>query len=159
MLILNKRKFGCSIKKIDDHTLKAVLLNYGRYNNMDPNKKSNHLSVLTIWIVVALILISLMGCTPVISPKCRHYCILQALTFGEKYPVRIAVGLTSKPKMGHAQAQAFINGKWVWLDNDRALVSVGTKSTDFYPYKFVTIKEALTWSKIEEHTSIRREIK
>jgi hypothetical protein len=94
---------------------------------------------------VSLILL-LAGCAQSISPKCRHNAVLQALVFGEEYPTRIAYGPSSSGSgKNHAQAQAYIDGRWRWLKNVQTIVEVGRKD-NFEPKNYVGVEGALKWS-------------
>ena len=94
---------------------------------------------------ISLILFS-AGCAHSIYPKCRHNAVLQALVFGEEYPTRIAYGPSSSGSgKNHAQAQAYIDGKWRWLKNLQTVVEVGSKD-NFKPKNYIGVQEALKWS-------------
>ena len=82
-------------------------------------------------ILFGLILVS--ACKPAHVPLCRHNAVYQAVTFGDQsgYPVRIAVGRsTLSQSKRHAQAQAYISGKWEYLKIYNSSVGVGSK--DFF---------------------------
>lgn len=73
-------------------------------------------------------------------PVCRHYAVLQALTFHdfERYKVRICIGVTPKGRY-HAQAQAFIGIEWKWLVYEKGRVRVG-KQENFKPTECMDVK-------------------
>jgi hypothetical protein len=101
-------------------------------------------------ICVAILLLLLMGCQtlPTIYPKCRHYAVLQALAFGEQYPVRIGVGPTTRnPEVWHAQAEALIGGKWMPLSQQPTAIYPANRD-HYKPIRYVGIQEALKWWKI-----------
>ena len=51
---------------------------------------------------------------------CRHEAVLCCITLRDYgVPCRIAVGPTKDLKAHHAQAQAFIGGRWLWVHYDR----------------------------------------
>ena len=95
-----------------------------------------------------LFLIFLSACVhkPFMKPVCRHTSILCAITVGEKYPVRIVYGETWFDE--HAEAQAFIKGKWRRLRFDNGEIEIVEKETYWIViYKeHVTVEEALKWS-------------
>lgn len=69
-------------------------------------------------IITVLFSLFLLGCDEGEEwvAKCRHNAIYCALIVGEHYPTRLAYGRSIKEKNKfHVQAQAKINGKWVWL--------------------------------------------
>jgi hypothetical protein len=77
-----------------------------------------------------------------ISPVCRHYSLMNALVYSEKgYNINIATGNSlSNPSKFHAQAQAFINGKWKWLKFKNGKVYI-SKQDYFIVIKRYSIKE------------------
>lgn len=84
---------------------------------------------------------------------CRHNSVLAAIVFGEHHKVRIAHGHAYYrngeriKNMNHAQAQAFIGNNWEWLEVNNGYVFVSTMDWWFKPSKYVTVNEALKWSK------------
>ncbi len=74
---------------------------------------------------LSLIFLGACALTEVLPVKCRHEALLCSAVMVEKHPVRIVVGTT---KVGlHAQAQAFIDREWRWLQTDGKNVFVGTQ--------------------------------
>jgi hypothetical protein len=87
------------------------------------------------------------GCVPfqTYQPMCRHQALLAATTLRDLgIPVRIAVGPTGRKGVYHAQAQALLNGEWVWL-RAWGTVETGEQETNFTPERTVTIEEAQKW--------------
>ncbi len=86
-------------------------------------------------------------------PVCRHNSVMAAMVFGEKYPVRIAVGPAINRDGSfiegkyHAQAIALIDNEWEWLEVNSGYVVVSERDWWFKIEKFVTIEEAMKWSK------------
>ncbi len=70
---------------------------------------------------------------------CRHEAIYAARVVGEIYKVRIAVG-PSGPNTTHAQAQAFIDGKWEWLHAQGDSVYLSTQDAFFTPTIFLPVE-------------------
>ena len=94
----------------------------------------------------------LLGCATSVQPVCRHDAIYQAMTFSDLTgcPVRIAIGYTTRSNKVHAQAQAFLDGKWTWL-RQTAPVSVEAGSQDsFEPKTYVTVKGLVNRLKIAD---------
>ena len=79
-----------------------------------------------------------------LQPVCRHISVLTALTFGEHFPVRIAVGpsfIREGKQLWHAQAQfQGVDGKWNWIIFD-GTDAIHAEQERFEPIYFVTIKE------------------
>lgn len=101
-------------------------------------------------IIVTLLALFFTACTyQYVRPVCRHNAVYQALAFSDLHhcPTRIMLGPTGKPGIDHCQAQALINGKWVWLKQERnPMIYVGGQEGWFMPEKAVSIQEALRWS-------------
>ncbi len=94
----------------------------------------------------------LLGCATSVQPVCRHDAIYQAMTFSDLTgcPVRIAIGYTTRSNKVHAQAQAFLDGEWIWL-RQTAPVSVEAGSQDsFEPKTHVTVKGLVNRLKIAD---------
>ncbi len=94
----------------------------------------------------------LLGCATSVQPVCRHDAIYQAMTFSDLTgcPVRIAVGYSTRLNKVHAQAQAFLGGKWTWL-RQTAPVSVEAGSQDsFEPKTYITVKGLVNRLKITD---------
>ena len=89
------------------------------------------------WILIVLTLFLLSSCkTFDLQPVCRHNATMCMIVAGEKYPTRIATGST-KSGGRHAQAQALIGGKWVWLHFINGYVVIASKddfNVDGYYY-------------------------
>lgn len=105
----------------------------------------------TLGMGICLILMSCFT-TPDVQPVCRHEALFAALAWGDLRDdkVRIAIGKTGrtirdsgKPEW-HAQAQAFVNGKWEWLDVNCTVVSIGEKDR-FAPSRYMTAAEFAMW--------------
>jgi len=85
------------------------------------------------------------------NPNCKQYALLQVLTFREYgFPVRIAYGRTRNRAIGHVQGQAYINGRWQWLDNEYIPVEVVDESQiEFTPERYLTLEELVALIKGE----------
>jgi len=73
-----------------------------------------------IAIAMAVLMCVLWVCAPGcaiggIKGACRHKAMYSSLVWGEKAEVRIVRFQTSNPDVTHAQAQAYVDGKWRWL--------------------------------------------
>jgi hypothetical protein len=79
------------------------------------------------------------------NPNCKQYALLQVLTFKEYgFPVRIAYGRTKNRAIGHVQGQAYINGRWQWLDNEYIPVDVVDDSQiEFTPECYISLEELI----------------
>ncbi|MCP4348796.1 MAG: hypothetical protein GY795_25235 [Desulfobacterales bacterium] len=76
-------------------------------------------------------------------PACRHNAVYQAVTFGDQSgsPVRIAVGRSTVDKyIRHAQAQAYVNGRWEYLKMYDSSIGVGSKEP-FKPVSYYTVTD------------------
>lgn len=96
--------------------------------------------------------ILLQGCATSVQPVCRHDAIYQAMTFSDLTgcPVRIAIGYSTRLNKVHAQAQAFLDGKWTWL-RQTAPVSIEAGSQEsFEPKTYVTVKGLVNRLKIAD---------
>lgn len=88
------------------------------------------------------------------EPNCGGYSIFQAQTMIRNgYQARIAITPTDDPKIYHAQAQAFVNGKWEWLASDPALVWIGEKESEYPVVEYVTIMESVNFQKYNSKVS------
>lgn len=68
-------------------------------------------------LIIGLSLLTLTACAGNMEKAmCRHKAMLTAITYGEKYPVRIVAGKIKGQINYHAQAQAKIKGEWRWLE-------------------------------------------
>ncbi len=102
----------------------------------------NELSV-KLFCLVLLSILMFVSCSPTHAPLCKHDAVYQALTFGDQsgYPVRIAVGQSNLHKnKRHAQAQAYIDGKWEYLRIYDSSVGVGKKDR-FNPMAYYNIDD------------------
>ena len=92
---------------------------------------------------------NLHNITITLQPVCRHYAVLAALTFSEKFPTRIVYGLTTEGG-SHAQAQVLIDSEWHWLQcrhtSAGTFVTTGYREFEFLDgfYTTVSIIEFLT---------------
>jgi hypothetical protein len=99
-----------------------------------------------IWLLVVMALIlwfTLSGCAT--GPSWKGMCWAKSVYCAtvvqnetrRDVPVRIAVR-NVRPGVDHAQAQAYINGRWEWLQMDGEFVYVGGQEwAQFAPYKYV----------------------
>ena len=68
--------------------------------------------------IVFLLSTLLFSCTGAdVKPKCWHNAYYQAVVVESElgFPTRIVVGRNRITEGGHAQAQAYVNGRWQWL--------------------------------------------
>ena len=89
--------------------------NGGRRSVIDRRLK---VSTVYFVIVTPLLLSLLISCTGVdIKPRCWQNAYYQAVVVESELglPTRIVVGRNRITEGGHAQAQAYINGRWQWL--------------------------------------------
>ncbi|MCP4345342.1 MAG: hypothetical protein GY795_07430 [Desulfobacterales bacterium] len=102
----------------------------------------NELSVKLLCLALLSTLL-FVSCAPTHAPLCKHNAIYQAVTFGDQsgYPVRIAVGQSKLDRnKRHAQAQAYIDGKWKFLRIYDSSVGVGKKDY-FEPMAYYNIDD------------------
>lgn len=105
-------------------------------------------------ITIGVLLLLLSGCMS-IHPVCRHRAIYCAVTAAEQMPVRIAVGVTTKSGMRHAQAQGFIDGRWRYLGvSITDIVIIRLPESEFTVDEYVTAEEYWT-SVYEQEKCIR----
>jgi hypothetical protein len=93
--------------------------------------------------------------------NCTDVAIRNAATFldaDDPRPVRISVGPTKKPGIGHAQAEAFVDGKWTPIINRNGfavLEEAGDGLQTGIDY-YLTFTEAVSrWSKRVEKAETR----
>lgn len=103
--------------------------------------------------ITFLCLLTLMGCATGkdLMPKCRHTALIAAATFSEHYDIRIAYFLGNNINPAHCQAQAKIDGEWVWLQVYPATIYAGIKDSTMPVAYYVNIDQALNWSKSKAH--------
>jgi len=94
--------------------------------------------------LIALLLLCSCAHGITVQPQCRHTSVFCALAMGEKYPVRIIYGETFFGE--HAQAQAYINKEWVWLDIENGKVCVVEGGDYWIIQEERTIDQAIKWS-------------
>lgn len=95
--------------------------------------------------LILILIFIITGCASGYKPVCRHYSVMSALTYGDYSGciVRIATGpIVSDPNKWHAQAQAFVDGEWVWIKYKDGRVKIA-KQDHFVPVKFYTVQEYL----------------
>jgi len=105
-------------------------------------KKSHYLTagliVLSVW---------LQACATTVEPVCSHKAVYQAISFHDLTgaPVRIAVGPSNEGD--HAQAQALVDGKWVWLEGSDFAVSTGyiDRVRGWEPERYVSVEDFLRY--------------
>ncbi len=69
-------------------------------------------------IAATLLLLLLVSCATVnVKPRCWQNAYYQAVVVETELglPTRIVIGRNRATEGGHAQAQAFLNGRWQWL--------------------------------------------
>lgn len=108
-------------------------------------------------LLMLVCLIGLSGCALLDrdywEPNCGSYSVFQAQTMIRRgFPARIAITPTEDPQIYHAQAQAFVNGKWEWLASDPALVWIGDKESEFPVVEYVTIRESVDFARYNDKT-------
>lgn len=106
--------------------------------------RRNESSAKNMCYLIILCVLLLSACaTPTHVPLCRHKAIYQAVTFGDQSgcPVRIAVGRSALDKRKrHAQAQAYINGRWEYLRIYDSSIGVGKKDY-FEPVAYYNVDD------------------
>lgn len=96
-------------------------------------------------VIIVIFAVLLMACgSPRIKPVCRHTAAFAALTYGEIFPVRIAIGPSDLSDRWHAQAQAQIDGDWVWLETGQALITPGHQDA-FTPSMYMDLDRCFDW--------------
>jgi len=121
-------------------------------------------------LLFAFALVSLLSCShqaplenvcsfdlELMNPNCKQYALLQVLTFREYgFPVRIAYGRTKNSAIGHVQGQAYINGRWQWLDNEYIPVDVVDENQiEFTPECYLSLEELIAMINGERRTAAR----
>ena len=102
--------------------------------------------------VVAIIAALFIGCSHVVQPTCVSRSLFTAVgvALESKNPVRIVISHTSVKGIDHAQAQALVKGRLVWLTQygDRVELSdvneeiwVDPSYRPFTAYKYLTVSE------------------
>ncbi len=79
-----------------------------------------HLKAPVTYSIIAaiLLLLLLVSCATVdVKPRCWQNAYYQAVVVETELglPTRIVIGRNRATEGGHAQAQAFLNGRWQWL--------------------------------------------
>jgi hypothetical protein len=70
--------------------------------------------------------------------------------------VRIAYGRAKNRAIGHVQGQAYINGRWRWLDNEYIPVDVVDESQiEFTPECYLSLEELIAMINGERRTAAR----
>ena len=93
-----------------------------------------------------------MGCAATkdyVQPTCVPRAIYQAVwvAIEMKVPTRIVISGTANPRIDHAHAEAFINGRWVCLTqySDTVFltdsVDVAAEYLPLVPYKYLSVSE------------------
>jgi len=120
--------------------------------------KSHCLTILAVCLAIAVVGILLMGCAGTkdyVRPTCVSRSIYQAVgvAIEMKYPVRIVISHTADPMVDHAQAQAFVGGRWVWLTQYGDVVFLSDINEEGYidpayrplvPYKYLSVSEIIS---------------
>lgn len=117
-------------------------------------RRRGYLLISTVCFILSVIGVLLMGCATTrdyVQPTCVPRAIYQAVgvAIEWKVPVRIVISGTSNPRIDHAHAEAFINGRWVYLDQYSDTVFI-TDSVDvapeylpLVPYKYLSVSEII----------------
>ena len=98
------------------------------------------------FLLFLIILTFFLGCAHSLGEMvCRHEATVCALVAGEKYPVRIVLGHSKKYSgiSQHAQAQAYVNGKWEWLHLCGDDVLIVEKDNHFDAFNYWGISDFL----------------
>ena len=97
-------------------------------------------------IVVTLLLLSLLvSCASIdVKPRCWQNAYYQAVVVETELglPTRIVVGRNRATEGGHAQAQAYVNGKWQWLSQSNR------------PTIVIENRKDRAWSKINKSAQV-----
>lgn len=88
------------------------------------------IAVIVLWVFLTV------GCADKdnveIMGVCRHEATYAISVFGEKYPVRVAVG--DRQGVYHSQAQAWVGNDWRWLSvGSNFVVRICAKDETFTP--------------------------
>jgi len=119
--------------------------------------KSHCLTISAVCLAVAVVGILLMGCAGTkdyVRPSCVPRSLYQAVgvSLEMKYPVRIVISHTADPAVDHAQAQAFVGGRWIWLTQHGDTVFLSDINEEDYidrsyrpltPYKYLTVSDII----------------
>ena len=106
---------------------------------------------LVFFLLLFLLLPSCITVEQGVVPLCRHRAIYCAITYADlkNVPVRIAYGKAyneSGKFIGyHCQAQAYIDGKWRWLDLVGNVVAVTNKNAWFEVEGYVSVDQAMIY--------------
>ena len=111
-------------------------------------------------VFIGLILLLIISCTttPMVKSKCWQKSYFSALvTETEKgYKTRIVYARNRKTGEGHAQAQAFIDGRWQWLTYGFTYITIADVADKQWSYDhfywnklyYITKEQALImWGK------------
>lgn len=115
--------------------------------------------------MIAGIVVSMNACAygEFAKPVCRHNALFAAATWGDIKGdnVKVVLGPTDRINKTtgkvywHAQAQAFVNGQWEWLqvcaDNT---ICIGDREA-FYPDRRMTVVQFMNWIASENPVLIR----
>lgn len=114
------------------------------------HRSVKRLNVFIVGAVALICLIILLSCAafgPIVSvqPMCVERSVYAALAFRMQTGAEVRVVISNvSPGLDHAQAQAKLNDRWLWLNQSGDEVYVG--GVDFKkarPYKYLTLRELM----------------
>ncbi len=94
------------------------------------------------WLVV-ITLVLFVSCAVAPKPICRHWAMFAAITYHDLTGAQVRIGGgVSGPRadVGHAQAEALIEGKWVPVDYFYGKIRIVEKD-DYHVFRYYTIEE------------------
>lgn len=106
---------------------------------------------IVILICTTILLPSCLASFNATKPNCVPTSLYCAVTYSyqKQEKVRIAIGDTKNPFLGHAQAQYFNKSekRWIWLERRSNAVDECNDIGTFYPKHYMTISEFVTFIK------------
>ena len=93
------------------------------------------------WVIFCVILF--LGCSTVPEPVCRHWALFSAITYQDLVGVDVRIGggvSGTKADVGHSQAEALIDGKWVPIAYFYGKIRIVEKD-DYHVFRYYTIDE------------------
>uniref|UniRef100_A0A6M3Y0Y2 Uncharacterized protein n=1 Tax=viral metagenome TaxID=1070528 RepID=A0A6M3Y0Y2_9ZZZZ len=125
--------------------------------------KSHCLKISLICLAIAVAGILFIGCATTkdyVQPSCVPRSIYQSVgvSLEMKHPVRIVISHTADPLVDHAQAQAFVDGRWIWLTQQGDVVFLSDINEEGYidpsyrpltPYKYLTVSDIIDELKVK----------
>lgn len=93
--------------------------------------------------LLAIISILVTSCAIAPKPVCRHWALLAAITYQDLTgaQVRIGGGVSGpKASVGHAQAEALVDGEWVPIAYFYGKIRTVEKD-DYHVFRYYTVNE------------------